>query len=379
MVSSSVSSKKPVPLVDLGRQYRQLKKELAPVIQEVLASGHFVHGPHHQAFAGEFARYCNASHCVPVANGTDALILALKALRIGPGDEVLLPALTFIATAGAVCNAGAIPVFADVEEKTMCLDPESVKNKISPKTKAIIAVHLYGHPANMTALNTLASGRSLPVIEDAAQAHGAKHNGRRVGSLGTMACFSFYPSKNLGAYGDGGAVVTQDEALAKRLTCLSSHGSEGGRYNYVEIGTNSRLDELQAAILRVKLRYLDAENEARRKIASRYQKLLEGTGDLILPQASQGSEHVYHVYVIRSKKRDALCEWLRNDGILAQVHYPSALHLTTPFQKLSIPPGALPAAEKIGTEVLSLPMFSGLKESEIRRVVRSVKNFFKKD
>ncbi len=378
MVGPVTTPKKRVPLVDLVRQYKRLKKEIDAAVREVLAGAHFIQGPNFDAFAQEFAQYCGASYCIPMANGTDSLILTFRALGIGPGDEVILPSMTFIATAGAVSNCGATPVFADIREDSFCLDPAQIEAKITPKTKAILPVHLYGHPADMDPILALAAKHQLSVIEDSCQAHGAKYRGRKIGSMGRAGCFSFYPSKNLGAFGDGGATITNDEALAARLRRLVGHGSEGDRYNFVEIGTNSRLDEIQAAVLRVKLRYLDEENAARRDTAALYQDLLQGVGDLRLPLALPECEPVYHLYVIRTQKRQELHDWLRKDGIMVQVHYPSPLHLVKPYQSLGYKPGSLPVSEQASAQALSLPMFGDLKKSEIRRVARSVRQFFKK-
>ena len=354
-------------------QYLAHKAEIDAAMQTVLDGGRYVLGPETAAFEKEFAAWVGVGHAVGVANGTDALHLALRALGVGHGDEVITVSHTAVATAAAVTLAGAVPVLCDIEADTFTLDPALIERLITTRTRAIIAVHLYGQAADMDAILEIAKRRGLPVIEDCAQAHGARYQGRRVGTMGVLACFSFYPTKNLGAIGDGGAVATSDDALGAKLRLLREYGW-AERYVSHSEGWNSRLDELQAAILRVKLRYLDADNASRRRIAARYGAEFADTG-LVLPVTREGSEHVYHLYVVRSDRRDALNAYLQALGIAAGIHYPVPIHLQPAYR--STLPVSLPVTERAAREVLSLPIYPELADTEVSTVVTAVRDFFR--
>jgi dTDP-4-amino-4,6-dideoxygalactose transaminase len=359
-----------VPLVDLKAQYRALQPDIDAAIARVIESGVFILGPEVSAFEMAFAAYCGAQHGVGVGSGTAALELALRGLGIGPGDEVITTALTFIATAEAISAVGATPVFADIDPRTYNLDPERVEAAVTAATRAILPVHLYGQPAAMDALAAIARRRGLKLVEDAAQAHGAMHRGWRVGSLGDVACFSFYPGKNLGCYGDGGAVVTNDDRLAARVRRLRDHGRTG-KYVHEEIGFGHRLDALQAAILSAKLPHLDAANAARRRLAQRYQQLLAGS-ELILPWEPDDVRGVYHLYVVRTPRRDQVLDSLHRQGIGAGIHYPLPLHLQPAYAGLGYRPGSLPVTEAAAREVLSLPLYPEMTEEQQDLVVAAV-------
>ncbi len=362
-----------VPFVDLKAQYRSIRQEVEAAIGEVLESARYVGGPQVEAFESEFAEYCGVRFAVGVGNGTEALHLALVACGVQAGDEVITAANTFTATAEAIVQAGARPVFVDVDE-TYTLDVEEVALAITPRTRAIVPVHLYGQPADMHPLMALAQRHGVTVIEDAAQAHGARYDGRRVGSLGHMACFSFYPAKNLGAYGDGGAVVTDNPDWAGRVRRLADHG-RSGYYAHAEVGFNSRLDALQAAILRVKLRHLDAWNEARREVARAYEGLL-GSSGLVLPATRPGREHVYHLYVVRcpvgsADERDRLRRDLEDAGVHTGLHYPLPLHLQPAYRSLGYGRGTFARSEAWADQLLSLPMYAELTREQIARVAEA--------
>lgn len=362
-----------IPLVDLRAQYRVLKAEIDAAIARVVESARFIMGPEVQNFEAAFAAYCSARHAVGVSSGTAAIELTLRALGIGPGDEVVTTPFTFMATAEAISQVGACPVFADIDPLTFNIDPEAVAAVITSRTKAILPVHLYGLPANMEALQEIAKDHGLWLIEDAAQAHGAEFRGRRVGSLGHAACFSFYPGKNLGAYGDAGAVVTDDEELANKVRRLRDHGRRS-KYIHEELGFGHRLDALQAAILAAKLPHLDAWNEARRRLAHRYSQLLADT-DLVLPQEPAHVRSVYHLYVVRTSRRDQLLRHLRSQGIGVGVHYPLPLHLQPAYAFLGLGPGSFPVSEAAAQQVLSLPLFPEMTEAQQERVVEAIKSF----
>ncbi|HEV3408156.1 MAG TPA: DegT/DnrJ/EryC1/StrS family aminotransferase, partial [Gaiellaceae bacterium] len=315
-----------LPLVDVRRQYRSIKDEIDEAIAGVLESGQFILGEEVDRFEREFAGYCGVRECIGVASGTAAIELALEALGVGAGDEVVAPANTFIATVVPVLRLGARPVLVDCDARTATIDVDRAADAITGRTKAVIAVHLYGQPADMRALRALCDERGLALVEDACQAHGARWEGRRVGGLGRVAAFSFYPGKNLGAFGDGGAVTTDDEALAERVRLLRDLGQRR-KYEHVVVGGNERLDTLQAAILRVKLRHLDRWNEERRSHAAAYARALADGGGVALPATASWAEHVWHLYVVRSHDRDALRDALVRDGIGAGMHYPTPLHL----------------------------------------------------
>ncbi len=365
-----------IPAFDLRRQYATIQPEIDAAVREVLHSGWFILGRQCERLEEAFAHYCGVPHAVAVASGTDALHLALRALGIGPGDEVIVPAMTAVPTANAVTAAGATPIFADVERDTCTLDPARLEQKLTPRTRAIIPVHLYGHPADLDPILDLAGRRGLAVVEDCAQAHGTTHRGRPVGSLGTVGCFSFYPTKNLGAYGDGGMVVTGDAGLAHRLRQLRHHGQEG-TYHHTIVGFNSRLDEIQAAILRVKLGHLDAWIEARRRLASRY---VEGLGGLAprlgLPVERPWARHSYHLFVVRAQGRERLRAWLAERHVETGIHYPAAVHQQPAYRSKAWPDGSLPESEAAGREVLSLPLFPELEEGEVDAVCEAIRGFF---
>ncbi len=362
-----------VPFLDFTAHVRGLRSELDLALARVLDSGWFVLGPEGEAFEVELAAALGARHAVAVANGTDALQLALRALGIGPGDEVVTSAISAAFTALAVLQTGARPVFVDVERETLNLDPALVARALTPRTKAILPVHLYGHPADMDPLLELGRAKGIPVLEDACQAHGALHRGRAVGTLAgedALGALSFYPTKNLGALGDGGAVLTNDAGLAARLRQLRN-GGQTSRYRHESFGVNSRLDELQAAILRVGLRHLAAWTERRRALAAFYLRELGDSG-LGLPHEQPYAKAVYHLFVVRHRRRDAFAEALAEQGIGTLVHYPVPLHRQPAF---AVPGGApqLPVAEQAASEVLSLPLYPELSDAQARQVVEAVR------
>lgn len=361
-----------VPFLDLTRQDRELAEELRRDLEGFLRRGRYVLGEEVRALEEEFSRYCGASYGVGVASGTDALLLSLKALGAGEGDEVITPALSAPPTAVAVALCGARPIFADVDPETLTIDPASVEGMVTSRTRFLVPVHLYGRMADMPRLQEIASSHGLVVVEDCAQAHGAGLDGKRAGSWGAAGCFSFYPTKNLGAYGDGGMVVTDDPDLARRLRMLRDYG-RADRDTLDEVGMNSRLDELQAAFLRTKLRRLAEWNRRRRELARRY---LEALRDLPLglPSWSGGEEHCFHLFVVTCSERDALRAHLARSGVETAVHYPLPLHLQPPFREGAA--RSCPAAERAASEVLSLPLYPYLKEEEQEAVIAAVRSFF---
>jgi len=361
----------PIAFLDLRTINLAQAQQLQAAFARVLDSGWFVMGRELQAFESEFAAYCGAQHCVGVGNGLDALFLILKAYGIGPGDEVIVPSNTYIATWLAVSHTGAVPVPVEPLVATHNIDPARVEAAITPRTRAILAVHLYGQPAQMDQLARIARRHGLRLVEDAAQAHGATLHGRRVGTLGDAAGFSFYPGKNLGALGDGGAVVTDDANLAREIRLLRNYGSSVKYVNDVP-GHNSRLDELQAALLRVKLASLDAQNEHRRELAAVYAEALQGL-DLVLPDAAEGTRPVWHLYVVRSRQRERLQADLKAQGVETLIHYPIAPHLQAAYRSLGRASGSLPIAEALQREVLSLPMGPHLQPVDVRRVAAAVR------
>ena len=366
----------PIPQFDLSAQYAAIGAEIRAAIERVLSTQQFVLGPEGAALEGEVAAPCGVAHGIGVASGTDALILALRACGVQAGDEVLLPASTFVATGSAVSALGAAPVFADVRPETYDLDPSELERRVTPRTRAIIAVHLYGLAADMDPIVAFAKSRKLPLIEDCAQAIGAVYKGRRVGSFGDAACLSFYPTKNLGAYGDAGMVVTNSRELAARLGTLRNHG-QTAKYVSSEPGWNSRLDEIQAAILRVKLRHLAEWQRARRSNAAEYSRLLEQVPGVMPPHEPDGCEHVYHQYTIRCERRDALQQHLAARKIGSTVYYPYPLHLQPLYAHLGHKAGDFPHAERAAQEVLSLPMYPELRKDQIARVVEAIAEFVK--
>ena len=361
-----------VPFVDLKAQYGSIKSEILEVVREVFDSGHFVGGEYVEKFEEEFARFASAKFAVGVSSGTSALELALKAANIGSGDEVIVPANSFFATAEAVSNIGATPVFADVNPQTFHLDAADVERRITMKTRAIIPVHLYGHAMDLTDLEQLCADHHLELIEDAAQAHGVGRRGALVGASGRLTCFSFYPGKNLGAYGDAGAVTCNDPERAQKIRILRDHGSPA-KYRHTVVGTNARLDAVQAAILSVKLPYLNLWNSLRVGHAKRYAAALAGS-KVVAPAIPAAEEHNFHLFVIRAAARDALKSHLQNNGIQTGIHYPVPLHLTDAYRALGCPgPGSMPVTEKLANEILSLPMYPELAQEQIEYVVRTIR------
>ncbi|HVF45546.1 MAG TPA: DegT/DnrJ/EryC1/StrS family aminotransferase [Pyrinomonadaceae bacterium] len=363
-----------VPFLDLKAPYAELRDETDAAYRRVMESGWFVMGEELAAFESEFAAYCGARHCVGVGNGLDALHLILRAMDVGAGDEVIVPANTYIATWLAVTYAGAVPVPVEPDARTCNLDPERLEEAITPRTKAVMPVHLYGQCADMGAINEVARARGLRVIEDAAQAQGALCGGRRAGALGDAAGFSFYPGKNLGALGDAGAVVTDDAALADRVRVLRNYGSRVKYYNE-EKGFNSRLDELQAALLRVRLAKLDEWNGRRTRVAERYLRELEGAPDLTLPFVPEWAGPVWHLFVVRHPRRDALRDHLAAAGVGTLIHYPLPPHTQGAYAELGLAEGSFPVSERMADEVLSLPMGPHLSDEEVNYIVSQVCSF----
>lgn len=361
----------PVPFVDLAAQHAGIRSEIDSAIKDSIDRCAFVGGEQVRLFEEEFARYCGVGGCVGVGNGTDALHLAMRALGIGKGDEVITVAHTFVATSEAITATGAVPVFVDIDDRSFLIDTEKLEAAITPRTKAIIAVHIYGRPCAMDRISEIATRHRLWVIEDAAQAHGAKWRDRRVGGLGDIACFSFYPSKNLGAIGDGGAVVSDNSDLLEKVRMLSNHGRRE-KYLHAFEGVNSRLDGLQAAVLRVKLRHLDEWNSARRRLADLYRSGLQGL-DLELPSIDPDVEEVWHLFVVRAANRDRLAAALQSERIDTGIHYPVPLHRQPAYEHLELGPGSLPVTEQTATKVLSLPMFAQLTDQQAERVVGAVR------
>ncbi len=362
-----------IPLVDLTAQYRAIKEEIDAAVLAVIESGRFILGPQVAAFEEEVANYLGVKHAIGVASGTDALVIALRALEVGPGDEVIIPAYSFFATAGAVLSVGARPVFVDVQPGTYLMAVEQVEAAITPATKAILPVHLYGQPADMDEILALARKHRLAVIEDNAQAFGAEYRGRKTGAMGEVGCLSFFPSKNLGGYGDGGMVVTNDDRLAETMRMLRTHGWKK-KYFPEMLGYNSRLDELQAAVLRVKLRHIDEWNRRRRELAAAYNRLLADL-PLGLPVEAPGRTHIYHLYVISFSRRDELQQRLREAGIASEVYYPQPLHRAEPCRALGHQEGMFPVAEQASKELLALPLYPEMTEGQLQEVsgrVRSI-------
>jgi dTDP-4-amino-4,6-dideoxygalactose transaminase len=361
-----------VPFLDLKAQYAAIKEEIDAALHEVLDSGWFILGQQVETFERAFSEYLGGCETIGVGSGTEALHLALRACDVGPGDEVITVANSFIATALAISYVGARPVFVDIDAETHTLDPARLAGCITSRTKAVVPVHLFGQPADMEAICGIAAEKGLYVVEDACQAHGARCNGRPVGTIGDVGCFSFYPGKNLGAYGDGGAVTTRDRDLAARLRLLRNYG-QTRKYHHSVRGFNSRLDELQAAILGVKLRHLEGWNDTRRRIADRYSRELGPT--VTVPRTREGASHVFHLYVVRTRARDRLKSWLAEHGIGTQIHYPIPIHLQDAYADLEIPLGSLPFTEQASGEVLSLPIFPELTDAQIGHVIDSVNSF----
>jgi len=363
-----------VPFLDLEAAYRELRDELDAAARRVLASGRYVLGPELEAFEQDFAAYCEAKFCIGVANGLDALHLILRALEIGPGAEVIVPANTYIATWLAVSYAGATPVPIEPDEHTYNLDPSRLEEVITSRTRAIVAVHLYGQPANVDAIKNVAAPYGIKVIEDAAQAHGARYQGQRVGGLADAGAFSFYPGKNLGALGDAGAVVTNDAALADKIKVIRNYGSRS-KYDHEEKGFNSRLDEMQAALLRVKLSRLNEWNERRKKLATLYLHELEGVPNQILPLVPGFADPVWHLFVVRHPDRDRLRQHLTDARIDTLIHYPCPPHLQRAYADRGLQSWSLPISERMAREVLSLPIGPHLSDGDAEYVVSQLMRF----
>lgn len=367
-----------VPLLDLAAQYAPIRDAVVEAVTRVVDTQKFILGPEVEAFEAEAAAYLGAKHAIGVTSGTDALLVAMMALEIGAGDEVIVPTYSFFATAGCVSRLGATPVLVDIDPVTYNLDVEAVRRAITPRTKAIIPVHLYGQAAEMTELLALACAHGLQVIEDAAQALGATYGGQALGTLGRFGCFSFYPSKNLGAAGDAGLVTVNDDEMAARVRLLRVHGAQR-TYHHEKVGGNFRMAALQAAVLRVKLPHLDTWTDARRRNADRYRTLFAELGAALpvqLPVERPGRRHIYNQFVIRADRRDALRDHLRAHGVGCEIYYPVPFHLQPCFAELGVPEGALPISERAARETLALPIYSELTEAQQRYVVETIAAFY---
>jgi dTDP-4-amino-4,6-dideoxygalactose transaminase len=362
-----------IPLVDLTAQYHSIKNEIDSVVLATLESGHFILGPQVVKFEESIAAYLGVDHAVGLASGTDALVIAMRALNIDPGDEVIIPAYTFFATAGAVMSVGATPIFVDIDPQSYLMDVSRIKAAITSKTRAIIPVHLYGHPAEMNPILELAREHGLKIIEDNAQGFGAEYLGKKTGSLGDIGCLSFFPTKNLGAFGDAGMVATNDPALAERMRMLRAHGWKKKYYSEM-VGYNSRLDALQAAILQAKFPHTDSWNDARRGLAQRYTEHLAPLG-IVTPIEQEWGRHVYHLYIIRSEKRDELQAFLKHKGIASEVYYPLPPHLSVPCKKFGYKEGDFPHAEQAALQTLALPLYPELTLSQQDEVIAAVREF----
>jgi len=360
-----------VPLIDLYAHHAPLKRELAAAIDEVIKASAFAGGPFVSDFEKDFARYCGVDHAVGVGSGTDALWLALLALGIGPGDEVITVPMTFIATVEAISRTGATPVFVDIDETTYTLEPDALRSALTSRTKAILPVHLFGQMADMEPILSFARLHGLAVVEDAAQAHGALYGSSRAGSIGDAGCFSFYPGKNLGAFGEAGAVVTNDPELAAKMRVVLDHG-QSRRYHHTEMGWNCRMDGIQAAVLKLKLRNLDINNEKRRSIAARYSQAFSGLPHLILPVTRSTGIPVFHHYVVRVPERMDFMAALLDKGIASGIHYPIPVHLQEAYSGLGLDAGSFPVSERCAEEFVSLPIFPELTDAQIDAVVTAV-------
>ncbi len=363
-----------VPFLDLKVQYESIKHEINFAIQKVCENCAFAGGPYVAEFEKAFAEFCGTKYAVGVGNGTDALWAALIALGIGGDDEVITSPNTFMATAEAITFCGAKPVFVDVDEQTYNIDPNLIESAVTPRTKAIIPVHLYGQPADMDAIMEIAARHNLYVIEDACQAHGAEYKGRRAGSMGIAGCFSFYPGKNLGAYGEAGAVVTNNAELAGKIRMFRDHGQQK-KYYHSMVGWNARMDGIQGAILSVKLKHLNEWNQARRRNAKLYNELLANVDEITTPLEKDYAAHIYHIYAVRTRNRDALISALAAEDIHCGIHYPIPIHLQEAYRFLGYKQGSFPVAEKCAAEQVSLPMFPELTAGQIRRVCGGIKNY----
>lgn len=367
-----------VPFVDLNAQYNDIKSEIDSALKRVFKNGRYIGGPEVEAFERKFAQYIGTRQCVGVNSGTDALILGTRALGLVAGDEMIIPVNTFYSSVLAALENGLKPVFADIDPRDNGYDLSDVQRKLTSRTKAIMAVHLYGQPEKMSELTSLIkrAGRKIYIIEDAAQSHGASYNKKKTGSFGIFAGFSFYPSKNLGAYGDGGAITSNDASLMKKIGLLHEYG-QTNKYHHDTIGVNSRLDSLQAAVLTVKLKHLDRWNKKRQALAKQYSQLLHGVGDVRLPMEDPIRPSTYHIYAIRTSRRAGLQRHLAKRGIVTQIHYPRPLHMQKAFGFLQYKKGDFPAAEKVAGELLSLPIYPELTHRQITFVVKHIIEFFR--
>jgi dTDP-4-amino-4,6-dideoxygalactose transaminase len=364
-----------IPYLDLPAQMRAIRKDIDAAIARTLDNCSFCLGPDVAQFEKDFARFCGAEHCVGFNSGTSALHVAMLLLKVGPGDEVITSPFTFVATSWAISYVGAKPVYVDVDDATCNLNPELLQDAITPRTKAVLPVHLYGHPFAVEPIQAVCRKHNVPLVEDAAQAHGAKYRGKVVGTFGSMSCFSFYPGKNLGAYGEGGGLVTHDAAFAARARALRDHGSTK-RYYHDEVGFNYRMEGIQGAVLDIKLKHLDAWTRERRRVAHRYHDLLADT-PLQLPREADYAESAYHLYVVRHPRRDELKKHLEVNHVGCALHYPVPLHLQKCYAHLGYKPGDFPVAEKAARECLSLPIYPELAEPQIQRVAEVIKDFFR--
>ncbi len=360
-----------IPFLDLRQHHAPLRKELSAAFEAVVDAGAFAGGPFVSRFEQSFAAYCGSKFCVGVGNGTDALWLALLALGVGPGAEVITVPMTFMATAEAITYAGAKPVFVDIDPSTYTMDPRALEGAITPRTRAIVPVHLYGQTADLDPILAIARRHGIKVVEDACQAHGAMYRGKRAGSLGDVGCFSFYPGKNLGAFGEGGAIVTDSEELARKVQMYRDHG-QARKYHHDVIGWNARMDGIQGAVLGIKLPHLDDYNQGRRRHAEHYRALLDGVPEVVLPLDRPESRHVYHLFVVRVRERDRILQELANRGVHCGIHYPIPIHLQEAYRSLGLGRGAFPVSERCADEVLSLPMFPELTEEQVEVVAREL-------
>ncbi|OXS55990.1 transcriptional regulator [Cohnella sp. CIP 111063] len=365
-----------IQLIDLKKQYESIKTEIHTAALGVLDSGSYILGPDVQRFENEIAEYCGTKYAIGVANGTDALLLTLDALGIGPGDEVITTPFTFFATAEVVSQMGATPVFIDIDPKTYNLDVSKIEQAITAKTKAIIPVHIFGQPANMDEILSIASKHSLHVVEDACQAIGSQYKGRPIGSMGAAGCFSFFPTKNLGGYGDGGIIVTNNEQLMSRLRILRAHGSNP-KYYHSMIGYNSRLDPLQAAMLSVKLKYLDGWNAKRKELSLKYNEAFRDL-PITCPYAAEDRKHVYHLYIIQTEFRNELISHLEKNGVASGIYYPVPLHRQNVYLELGYEEGSLKEAEEASNRTMALPLYPEMTEEEQQYVIDTVRDFFNK-
>ncbi|KPJ73549.1 transcriptional regulator [Parcubacteria bacterium DG_74_1] len=369
-----------IKFLDLTAQYKSIKKEIDTAIKRVLDDANFIGGKGVQELEKEVAKFCGVKYAIGVNSGTDALFLSLKSLGIGPGDEIITTPFTFIATAGVIANCGAKPIFVDIDPNTFNINSSKIEKAITKKTRVILPVHLFGQMADMTVIMRIARKHNLCVVEDAAQAIGAEYKGKKAGAIGDLGCFSFFPSKNLGAYGDGGMIITNKKKLAEKIRLLKNHGSSPKeKYLNLSIGTNSRLDALQAAILRVKLRYLSRWSEERAERASYYSKKLKRVEDIITPLTESKRNHIFHQYTIRTKSRDKLRKYLEEKGIPTMIYYPLSLHLQPAFKYLNYKEGNFPEAERVAKEVLSLPIYPELRKKRQNFIIKKIIDFYKKE